>query len=186
METSFQTLIACRGWHVYGKSLWPNPRQGEPLNVKKEESQEALIHDPHSIAVTRKTRARLVPDIVGHFPLEISRYVWFFIHRGGRVACIVHDPKYRRSPIPKGGLEIVLKVTFSIAEENKRYIERLRNLIAENYETPTEKRRPDETDCAMEKSNQDSFEVGDEAEDDELDINLIADEEILEEEEETD
>ena len=175
METSYQTLIACRGWHVYGKTIWPNPRHGETLNAKKEDNEAALVHDPYSIAITRKTRARLVADIVGHFPLEISRFIWFFINHGGRVRCIVHDPKYRPSPIPKGGLEIILKVTFAIEDENKRYLERLRNLIAENYETPSDKQRQDENDNAMEK---DPIEVSDEDDGEEvLDINFMDDEE---------
>ena len=113
----------------------------------------------NSIAFTRKTRVRLVPDIVGHFPLEISRYVWFFMNRGGRVTGIVHDPRYRPSPIPNGGLEIILKVTFTIVDEDKRYLERLRTLIAENYETPSEKRKQDGQDDTMGKSNQDETEI---------------------------
>ena len=144
METSYQTLIASRGWHVYGQNVWLNPQRDETLRVKKEESHDALIHDPHSVAFTRKSRARLTPDVVGHFPLEISRYVWFFLNRGGRVTGMVHDPRYRRSPIPMGGLEIIIKVTFTIAEEKKRYLERLRELIAKNYETPDENRETDE------------------------------------------
>ena len=103
METSYTTLIACRGWHVYGKSVWQNPRRDEILRVKKEENRTALLIDPHSVAFTRKSKQRLVPDIVGHVPLEISRYVWFFMDRGGRIGAKVRSPRYRRSPIPKGG-----------------------------------------------------------------------------------
>ena len=25
-------------------------------------------------------------DVVGHVPLEVSRYCWFFIHRGGEIS----------------------------------------------------------------------------------------------------
>ena len=46
--------------------------------------------------------------------------------------------KYQLSPIPKGGLEIVLRVTFTIEEDKGRYIKRLQELIQENYEIPQE------------------------------------------------
>jgi len=179
METSYQTLIACRGWHVYGKTVWCNPSQDEILHLKKEESQAALIHDPHSIAFTRKIRARLVPDIVGHIPLEISRYVWFFMNRGGRVTGTVHDPRYRPSPIPKGGLEIILKVTFTIKEEDKRYLERLRSLISKNYQTPSETRKQDGQDDTMVGDKDDIVGGSDEEDSEEtLDVNFMSDEEI--------
>ena len=121
METSYSTLVACRGWHVYGNSVWQNPRRDEVLKLKKEENQTALLIDPHSVAFTRKSKLRLVPDIVGHVPIEISRFVWFFMDRGGRIVAKVHTPRYRRSPIPKGGLEIIVKITFTIEEEKKPY-----------------------------------------------------------------
>ena len=53
-----------------------------------------------------------MPYIVGHIPLEILRYVWFFLVRGGKFEAKMHDPRYRPSPIPKGGLEIILQATF--------------------------------------------------------------------------
>ena len=113
MKTSYHTLIACRGWLFYGKTIWPNPRHDEVLHVNKEESRAALIHDPHSIAFTRKTRAHLVPIIVGNFPLQIPRYVWF-MNRRGRFTGIVHDPRYQQSPIPKRGLEIIRELRLKL------------------------------------------------------------------------
>ena len=81
METSYTTLIACRGWHVYGKNVWQNPKRNEVLRVRKEDDQVALVIDPHLVAFTRKSIVRVVPDIVGHIPLEISCYVWFFMDK---------------------------------------------------------------------------------------------------------
>ena len=46
----------------------------------------------------------------------------------------MYRTKYERSPRPKGGLEIVLQVTFKIVN-GKRYLSRLIDLIKENYET---------------------------------------------------
>ena len=73
---------------------------------------------------------------MGHVPLEVSRVIffhgtwWYF----GRK---VYDTKCKVSPIPKGGLEIVLEVTFKISDEKKRYLERLIASMNDNYEKPS-------------------------------------------------
>ena len=139
METTYNVRIACRGWHVYGKDVWQHPRKDEILYGQKEENQVALIIDPHAIAWMKRSRDRLMPYIVGHIPLEISRYVRFFLDRGGKVEAKVHDPRYRPSPIPKGGLEIILQATFSISDEKRVYIQRLQELIVGNYDIPQER-----------------------------------------------
>ena len=108
------------------------------LRMRKEDDQVTLVIDPHSVAFTRKSIVHVVPDIVGHILLEISRYAWFFMDRGGRFTGRVDFPRYRPSPIPKGGLEIILKVTFTIEEDKRRYVDRLKELISNNYETPPE------------------------------------------------
>ena len=54
---------------------------------------------------------------VGHILREISRHVYFFIKsEGGSVNGIVISTKYRTSPIPAGGLEIPLLLTFSCSK----------------------------------------------------------------------
>lgn len=59
------------------------------------------------------------PDMlktVGHIPREISRHTYFFLkEEGGTIDGIV---QYRPSPIPAGGLEIPLLLTF----KSRRYI----------------------------------------------------------------
>ena len=50
-------------------------------------------------------------------PREISRHVYFFIKSGGgSVNGTVISTKYRTSPIPAGGLEIPLLLTFSCSK----------------------------------------------------------------------
>ena len=68
--------------------------------------------------------------------MEISRFVYFFLERGGKKEAKVYRTKCEESPIPKGGLEIVTQVTFKIEEEKKCFLLRLVDLIKENYETP--------------------------------------------------
>ena len=44
----------------------------------------------------------------------------------------VLDEKCYSSPIPKGGLEILLMVQFKIADEKRKYMERLKEIITKN------------------------------------------------------
>ena len=176
------TLIASRGWHFYGKNVWQNPRREEILRVKKEENHTALLIDPHAVAFTRKSKQRLVPDIVGHIPLEISRFIWFFLDRGGRCSARVYSSRYRPSPIPKGGLEIIVKMTFTIVDEKKRYLERLRELIAGNYETPAEALDNEQSQGQVDEERNEILFVEDESdEEDALDVQFMPDEDEAEE-----
>ena len=146
MELTYTTRISSRDFHVYGKTVWRNPKRGEKIEVRKESSEIALLIDPHAIAWTRKSKARLVPDVVGHVPLELSRFIHFFLDRGGKLAATVFDENFRPSPIPKGGLEILLQVTFKIQEDKRRYLDRLKDLIEMNYEIPKIEAEVYETD----------------------------------------
>ena len=69
--------------------------------------------DPYSIAWMFKRVNKLVPDVVGHTPQEISCFVWFSSSVGEQltVKSDHHDVK-------------------------RRYLERLIDLINKNYKTP--------------------------------------------------
>ena len=115
MESPFTTPICSRGWHVYQMSTWKNPKKYEALSFKKETDPVALRFDPFSIAFTSKSIIKYLTSLtIGHIPLEISRFVYFFLERGGKMEAKVYQTKYMESPIPKGGLEIVTQVTFKI------------------------------------------------------------------------
>ena len=81
----------------------------------------------------RKTKVKLTADVFGHVPKEISRAVFFFISRGGKVVGRVLDEKCYPSPIPKGGFEILWMVQFKIADEKRKYTECSKEIITENY-----------------------------------------------------
>ena len=78
MESIFITKIASRGWHYYGKTSWKSPKKGQCLNGDKENDKIALMHDPYAVAWKRKSKGKLVAEVVGHLPKEISRAAWFF------------------------------------------------------------------------------------------------------------
>ena len=73
----------------------------ESLSFKKEIDLAALRFDPFSIAFKRKSIEYLTPLTVGHRPLEISRFVYFFLKRGGKMEPKVYRTKWKESPIPK-------------------------------------------------------------------------------------
>ena len=81
-----------------------------------------------------KRKEKLVADVVGHVPQEISRFVYFFLHHGGSIDATVEDKRYRPSPIAKGGLEKVLRATFNIEDSKRFLLLRLKELIQKNYE----------------------------------------------------
>ena len=72
--------------------------------------------------------ARLVT--VGHVPLEISKICHYFIIHGGEISGTVEDSKPRRSPIPSGGLEIKLNLTFKGRGD---LIDKLKLLLRDAY-----------------------------------------------------
>ena len=77
-----------------------------------------------------------------------------------------------QGPIPKGGLEIILRVTFTIEEDKKRYVDRLKELISNNYETPQEN---EEVDAGA--GNSEMVEIDDDSggDDNDLDIMFMSD-----------
>ena len=117
-----------------GKAVWISPQRGENVSAQKESDPNALLADPYSIAWMRKCPSRLTADVVGHVPTETSRFIYYFLNRGGKINAVVTNGRYRSSPIPKGGLEILLTVTLTIDNDKQRYLQRLIKLINDNYD----------------------------------------------------
>ena len=143
--------IAPRGWHVYGKTVWQSPRKGEKLTAEKEKNKEALDTDPYAVAWMLKRRNKLIPDIVGHVPREISRFIWFFFAHGGKMEANVLSVRPLPSPISSGGLEIMLMAKLTIDEKDAKILKYFQQLIAENYEPKTVIEN-DETDTETNRS----------------------------------
>ena len=135
-ETVFiEHKVASRGWHVYGRSVWQRPSYDDKIFAEKDTDERATAHDKFAVAWKKEDRGKVVPDTVGHVPREISRAVWFFLDLRGTVSERVFDSKYYPSPIPRGGLEFILRVKFVIAEEKWRILDRMRDILINNYTT---------------------------------------------------
>ena len=57
-----------------------------------------------------------------------------FLKHGSTLEGTVLFSKYKPSPIPSGGLGIILKARFEIVDEKRQYLVRLNELIKNNYD----------------------------------------------------
>ena len=87
---------------------------GEKVTVEMETKKFSLEVDPYACAIKIKNRFFDSLITVGHIPREISRQLHFFIKtEDGKVIGHVKSLTYRPSPIPSGGSEIPLQLTFT-------------------------------------------------------------------------
>ena len=109
-RNSFQAKIASRGYHIYKETTWEKAGVG-PVIVDIECDTLSKEIDPYCCSIRVKENGELVT--VGHIPREISRHVFFFLStERGKVDGTVLSTRYKLSPIPAGGLEIPLWLTF--------------------------------------------------------------------------
>ena len=85
----------------------------DSVSVEIETNEESKKVDPYRCVIKALVGQPPQLKTVGHIPREISRHVFFFLkEENGRIEGTVHSTKYRPSPIPAGGLEIPLMLTF--------------------------------------------------------------------------
>ena len=109
-DMMFKIDFTCgiRGHHVY-KTNW-TPELNEKLDCKKDNQEEALGQDKHSIRVYRKDGT-----LVGHVPIELSRLIDYFVKskEGNFVAAVVAGPR-------KWEVGLVVPVNFSAFTDDLR------------------------------------------------------------------
>ena len=128
----FEINCASRGFHVY-RSSW-KPMIGERLQLEQEYGN---VHDPFAISIHASLRDKITAsDIVGHIPREISRFCHFFLNYGGALEGRVRDSKFRRSPIPKGGLEIPIVLIVWKDKASTSVFSRMKDFVEEYYIEP--------------------------------------------------
>lgn len=104
-----------RGYHVY-KDLW-EASIGEKLTCQKELNN---VHDPYCVGVIRRGLT------VGHVPREISAVCSLFLDRCGTITCEVIGSRQYSDDLPRGGLEIPCKLSFS---GPAKYLGKVRKLV---------------------------------------------------------
>ena len=79
-----------------------------------ETRKASLEVNPYASVIKIKNRFFGSLKTIVHIPHEMSRHVHFFIKtEGSKVISHVKSLTYRPSPIPSGGLEIPLQLTFT-------------------------------------------------------------------------
>ena len=129
---NFQATIASRGYHVYKETTWSNAKVNEKVKIEIETTHSSIAIDPYACAVKSKEKYFDGWKTVGHVPREISRYIYFFIKKeNGKITGNVKSLNYKPSPIPSGGLEILLQLTFSCPMEWVR--DKMKDFIDDFY-----------------------------------------------------
>ena len=160
----FEIKCASRGFHVY-RSMW-QPKKGEKLEIQAE---FANVHDPFAMAVRATVKGKLTnSDVVGHIPREISRFCRYFVNYGGKLEGRVRDTKYRRSPIPSGGLEIPITLLVMKCRASLAVFDKMNELVTEYYIEPELIKKSNfQTECEDRGDEEDLDEFGPE---DEVDV----------------
>ena len=141
MVYTFQAKIAARGYHVYKNLAWSNAKQGDFVTVEIQTDKESKIIDTYCCAI--KAMVDIPPRLktVGHVPREISRHIFFFLkEENGKVDGFIYSTQYKPSPIPAGGLEIPLKLTFKSPNfmTHQKMEDFMTNLYSYDYEAKAE------------------------------------------------
>ena len=109
---------------------------GEKLHVQHEHGN---VHDPFAMTLSVKRSGSFVEwEIVGHLPREISRFCYYFLNYGGALKGRVRDQKYRASPIPSGGIEILIMLVVRLHQAGQRVFTKMKGLLQEYYVEPEE------------------------------------------------
>lgn len=132
--TDYKLVIPCasRGFHEYRK-IW-SPKLGQKLIVKRE---KANVFDPYAMGLYCKIKGKIENlTLVGHLPREISRFCKFYVEYSGELGATVRSTKFRRSPLPQGGLEIPIDFLVKISKASEDIYKKMKVFVKENYMEP--------------------------------------------------
>jgi len=127
MSFEFTFTMGIRGYHVYQAS-W-TPSHEDKLTFVQE--KDLNKYDPCAVAVKGTFKENIAPIVIGHVPVEISRYVYHSLSRNCRYTIKVCDRKPYRSPLTQGGLEVRCSVT--AFWENEEWLGILKQHVEEKY-----------------------------------------------------
>ena len=145
MAYSFRAQVAARGFDVYRNITWTDVKQGDSVSVEIVTNEESNKVDPYSCAIKALVGQPPQLKTVGHIP----RHVFFFLkEENGIIKGTVHSTKYRPSPIPAGGLEIPLMLTFKSTRfvTHQKMEDFMTSLYSYEYEPQEINSKDEETD----------------------------------------
>ena len=142
---SFDSKIAARGYHVYKNTTWKNAKAVQKLKVQVETNKSSKESDPYACAIKVKNNFSDNWMTVVHILREISSHCFYFIQEGASISGQLLSTNYKVPPIPAGGLEVPLLLTFSVIEDRNFSLMKdfVKNLYDYNY-TGEHKSKDDE------------------------------------------
>ena len=99
LSSSFAINSVVRGYHIY-KDIWTSAR-GEELQCQHETGN---VHDLYAVSVMRRG------NIVRHVSCKISTVCNLFIHKGGRINCVITANHQYSADLPQGGLKSLVNL----------------------------------------------------------------------------
>ena len=129
---SFDCKIASRGYHLYRNSTWQNAKPGDKVKIEIEANKSLKSIDPYTCVIKIKHKFFDTWLIVGHISRELSSYRYFCLKEDGNITGHLICTNYKESPIPAGGLEVPLQLTFSVKSE--RIFELMKSFVNYLYE----------------------------------------------------
>ena len=113
----FKAKIASRGYHVFKETSWSNAKEGDEVKVELEANKfkKKLTHMLVPFVQKRNTSKDGIQLATSREKFR-GMFIFFIKSEGGSVNGTVISTKYRTSPIPAGGLEIPLLLTFSCSK----------------------------------------------------------------------
>ena len=116
---------------MYHNSTWQNGKSRDKVKVEIETNKSSKSINPYACAIKIKHKCFETWLTVGHIPMEISRLCYFFLKEGGNITGHLICTNYKVSPIPAGGLEVPLLLTFSVKSE--RIFELMKSFVNDLY-----------------------------------------------------
>jgi len=102
------------------------------VKIELETNPNSIACDPYSCVVRVKHDYSIGWKTVGHVPREISMYIYFFVKQEeGTATGVKKSVNYKPSPIPSGGLEVPLLLTFSCPQ--KLFRDKMKEFIEDFY-----------------------------------------------------
>ena len=129
---SFSAEIGSRGYHVYHKTSWRNILLHQHVVVLKGVNNISIDIDPYCCRTTIKRIDRIGPVTVAHVPRELSRFIFYFTQEERSVSGTVASTTPRISPIPEGGLEVLILMHFT--HESKAISSKMEILMRKQVE----------------------------------------------------
>ena len=117
---------------MYRNFTWQNAKPGDNRLVETETNKSSKSIDPYVCSIKIKHKFFDTWLAVGHLPRQISCHCYIFLKEGGNITGHLICTNYKVSPIPTGGLEVPLLLTFSVKSE--RIFELMKSFFNDLYE----------------------------------------------------